>query len=306
MKVCSFLPASTEIIYQLGLEAYLCGVTFECPSDKPKVVRSPLEGNSYSSAEIDQIVAASQAEGKSLYYIDEELLQELSPDIIFTQDVCEVCQIDTAYVQRAVHKLKKQPRIIPLLPKNLNDVYDNILTIAKAMQYEEKAHQLLAALKKRTDDVTDTLRKHKAPLRRVMLIEWLDPIYNCGHWIPDQIAQAGAVDMLANPSGYSIKVDWEKIKQCDPEVLMIAPCGLSMERAVKEVPHLEALPGWLDVKAVKNQRVFIVNSDLFTCPGPRLVDGIELLASLFHPDIFKKFRHQYADSFKQVTISQYV
>jgi len=204
MKVCSFLPASTEIIYQLGLEKYLCGTTFECPGNKPKVVRSPLEGNNFTSLEIEKIVTQSKAQGKSLYYIDEELLAQVAPDIIFTQDVCDVCQIDTAYVQRAVYKLKKQPLIVPLLPKNLNDVYDNILTIAKTMGKEENAYTLLASLKNRTDKIVDTLRAHKAPLRRVMLMEWLNPVYNCGHWIPDQIAQAGGVDMMANPSGYSI------------------------------------------------------------------------------------------------------
>lgn len=286
MKVCSFLPASTEIIYQLGLEKYLCGTTFECPGNKPKVVRSPLEGNNFTSLEIEKIVTQSKAQGKSLYYIDEELLAQVAPDIIFTQDVCDVCQIDTAYVQRAVYKLKKQPLIVPLLPKNLNDVYDNILTIAKTMGKEENAYTLLASLKNRTDKIVDTLRAHKAPLRRVMLMEWLNPVYNCGHWIPDQIAQAGGVDMMANPSGYSIKIDWDKILLYNPEVLVISPCGLSIERAEKEISILEELQGWHDLKAVKNKEVYLADSDLFTCPSTQLVDGIELLASLFHPTLF--------------------
>lgn len=300
MKVLSFLPASTEIIYQLGLEEYLHGVTFECPGDKPKVVRSPLEGNNFSSLEIERIVAQSKAQGKSLYYIDEDLLQQIAPDIIFTQDVCDVCQIDTAYVQRAVYKLKKQPLIVPLLPKNLDDVYDNIITIAKVMGKEENAYRVLASLKSRTDEILDTLRAHKAPLRRVMLMEWLNPIYNCGHWIPDQIAQAGGVDMLANPSGYSIKVDWSKIVLYNPEVLVISPCGLEIERAAKEISILEQLPGWHDLKAVKNKEVYFADSNLFTCPGTRLVDGIELLASLFHPALFDALRHRHRAFFKHV------
>ncbi|MEM6262467.1 MAG: ABC transporter substrate-binding protein [Bacteroidota bacterium] len=301
MKVCSFLPASTEIIYQLGLEQYLAGVTFECPSNKAKVVRSPLEGNTYSSAEIDKIVAASKAEGKSLYYIDEELLQEISPDIIFTQDVCEVCQIDTAYVQRAVHKLEKKPLIVPLLPKKLGDVYENILTIAQAMNQETAAHRLLATLRDRTHAVVDMLRSHQASMRRVSLIEWMDPIYNCGHWIPDQIAQAGGVDMLSNPAGYSIRIPWEKITQYDPEVLVIAPCGMPPERAVSEISVLQQKLGWQGLQAVKNDEVYIVDSDLFTCPSTTLVDGIELLALLFHPAIFGAFREKFINSFIQVT-----
>jgi iron complex transport system substrate-binding protein len=300
MKVCSFLPASTEIIYRLGLEKYLCGVTFECPSDKPKVVRSPLEGNTFSSLEIEKIVATSKAQGKSLYYIDEDLLQELSPDIIFTQDVCEVCQIDTAYVQRAVYKLKKQPLIVPLLPKSLNDVYDSILTIAKAMEKEENAYRLLASLTHRTDFIIDKLRENRTKNRRVMLMEWLNPIYNCGHWIPDQIASAGGVDMLSNPGGYSIKVDWEKVRLYNPEVLVVAPCGLEIERAVQEIGILENLPGWNDLKAVKNNEVYFADSNLFTCPGTQLVDGIELLAYLFHPETFYAFKQQHATHFKKV------
>lgn len=301
MKVLSFLPASTEIIYTLGLEEHLYGVTFECPGDKPKVVRSPLEGNNFSSMEIEKIVAQSKAQGRGLYYIDEDLLREIEPDIIFTQDVCDVCQIDTAYVQRAVYKLKKQPLIVPLLPKNLEDVYDNILTIAKTMDQEEQAYRVLASLKNRTDNILDTLRANKAPLRRVMLMEWLNPIYNCGHWIPDQIAQAGGVDMLANPSGYSIKVNWDKIVLYNPEVLVISPCGLEIERAAKEISILEQLPGWYDLKAVKNKEVYFADSNLFTCPGTKLIDGVELLASLFHPTLFEALGSQHKNYFKHVT-----
>jgi iron complex transport system substrate-binding protein len=153
MKVCSFLPAATTMIYQMGLEKFLCGVTFECPSDKPKVVRSYLEGNSHSSEEIERIVSQSKAQGKSLYYIDEDLLKAISPDVIFTQDVCDVCQIDTSYVQRAIHKLKKQPQLVPLIPRNLNDVFDNAITIAKTVGKEENAYHLLADLKKRMDKI---------------------------------------------------------------------------------------------------------------------------------------------------------
>jgi len=301
MKVCSFLPAATEMIYQMGLEKHLCGVTFECRSDRPKVVRSHIEGNNYSSSEIDKIVSQSKAQGRSLYYIDEDLLQKISPDIIFTQDVCDVCQIDTAYVQRAIYKLKKQPQLIPLFPKNLDDVFDNAITIAKAIGKEENIYRLLASLTKRTDNIIDTLRANKAPLRKVMLMEWMEPIYNCGHWIPYQIAQAGGVDMLSNPSGYSIKIDWDKIVLYNPEVLVVSPCGLEIGRAQKEVYVLEHMPGWHDLKAVKNNEVYFADSNLFTCPSTKLVDGIELLAALFHPALFENLKEQHSASFKNIS-----
>jgi len=287
MKVCSFLPAATQMIYDMHLEEHLCGVTFECSSDKPKVVRSYIEGNNYTSEEIDRIVSQSKSQGKSLYYIDEKLLEAVSPDIIFTQDVCDVCQIDTSYVQRSIYKLKKQPRIVPLIPRNLNDVYQNAIAIASSLGKEEVAHQHLSGQKKRTDKILDALRKNSAPLRRVMVMEWLDPIYNCGHWIPYQISQAGGVDMLSNPSGYSIITPWEKVILYNPEVLVIAPCGFNVARASREIEVLSSKKGWEDLLAVKNGEVYLADAEYFTQPSTRLVDGIELLAALFHPTIFK-------------------
>ncbi len=286
LKVCSFLPAATSMIHHMGLQDFLCGVTFECHSDKPKVVRSYLEGNTYSSEEIEKIVSESKQMGKGLYYIDEELLQEIAPDIIFTQDVCDVCQIGTSFAERAIFKLKKQPLVIPLTPRTLDDVYGNAITIAKALGREEAAYNLLAQLKKRTDSITDTLRKNRAPLKRVMVMEWIEPIYNCGHWIPYQIAQAGGVDMLSNPGGYSIINPWEKIARYNPEVLVIAPCGFNIERAAKEIDKLQKQEGWNELAAVKNNAVFLADADLFTCPSTHLVDGIELLGYMFHPNIF--------------------
>jgi iron complex transport system substrate-binding protein len=291
MKVCSFLPAATSMIHHMGLEEHLVGVTFECHSDKPKVVRSHLEGNNYSSEEIETVVSTSKKRGIPLYYIDEELLNQLQPDIIFTQDVCDVCQIDTSVVQRAIHKLKKQPLLIPLIPRNLDDVFANAVTIAGAMGKEEAAYRLLATLKKRMDHILDVLRENKAPLKRVMIMEWLNPIYNCGHWIPFQVAQAGGVDMLSNPAGYSIITEWEKVVKYNPEVLVVAPCGFNIERSAKEIEKLTEREGWVDLLAVKNKAVFLADADLFTCPSTQLVDGIELLASLFHPALFPMQDH---------------
>jgi iron complex transport system substrate-binding protein len=295
-KICSFLPAATSMIYEMGLENELAGVTFECPSDKPKVVRSYLEGTNHSSKEIDQIVSQSKAQGKSLYYIDDALLASIAPDIIFTQDVCDVCQIDTSHVARSVYKLEKEPELIPLIPRNLDDIYENAITIAKAFGREERAYELLAGLKKRTDFILNTLRENNAPLKRVMVMEWLDPIYNCGHWIPYQIAQAGGVDMLSNPSGYSIVTSWERILQYNPEVLVVAPCGFEVHRSGQEIESLSKLEGWENLKAVQNNAVFLADADLFTQPSTTVVDGIELLAALFHPTLFeipKKLEHKY-------------
>ena len=286
MKVCSFLPASTHIIYELGLQDQLYGITFECPSDKPKVVRSYLEHTHHNSAEIDRIVSEYKREDKTLYYIDMDLLTAIEPDVIFTQHVCNVCQIGTAYVEKAIHALKKQPQLIPLVPRRLKDVFDNVLTIAHALNEAERGKQLIANCEQRIDRIVDTLRAKRTPPRRVMVIEWLDPIYNCGHWIPDQITLAGGADALSCPAGYSVPIEWDKIKEYNPEVIVIAPCGFSIERSGEEVEHLKKQDSWNDLLAVKQGTVYLTDARFFTQPSTGLVDGIELLAALFHPDLF--------------------
>ncbi len=290
MKACSFLPAATRMIYDMGLHEMLYGVTFECPAEssgKAVVVRCMLEGKNYSSMEIDRIFSASKSQGKSLYYIEEALLQAISPDIVFTQDLCEVCQIDTACTAAAVSRLEKAPRLIPLSPGNLEEVFQTAITIAGALGKEEAAYAYLSFLQKRIDSITDNLRKHRAPPRRVLVMEWMDPIYNCGHWIPYQVAHAGGIDMLSNPGGDSIVTHWDKIVKYDPEVIVIAPCGFQIARARDELHILRQKKEWDRLKAVKNDAVFLADYDLFTQPSPStLVDGITLLAALFHPDIF--------------------
>ena len=291
MRACSFLPAATQMIYDLGLQDRLYGVTFECPpaalAEKLRVVRFVLEGKNYSSAEIDRIFSTSKAQGKSLYYVDDAVLQAAAPDVIFTQDVCEVCQIDTACTVAAVAKLPKSPKLVPITPQSLEDVFQTVVTIATALGAEEAAYRHLVPLRARLDEVVDRLRAHRAMPRRVALLEWIDPIYNCGHWIPDQIAYAGGTDLLAHPSGDSIVTPWEKIVRYDPEILIIAPCGFTVSRSMEELSCLTSRAGWSDLRAVREQQVFVVDYDLFTqSSAATLVDGIELLAALFHPDIF--------------------
>ncbi len=214
-------------------------------------------------------------------------MQQAAPDVIFTQDVCEVCQIDTACTAAAVAKLPKIPELVSITPQSLEDVFGTVVTIARALGAEEVAYRHLAGLRQRMDEIVDQLRAHRAMPRRVSLLEWIDPIYNCGHWIPDQIACAGGTDLLGHPSGDSIVTAWEKIVRYDPEVLVIAPCGFTVDRTRQEMHRLTERPGWDQLRAVREQRVFLVDYDLFTqSSASTLVRGIELLAALFHPDIF--------------------
>jgi iron complex transport system substrate-binding protein len=295
IRACSFLPAATQMILDMGLGGQLSGVTFECPAGAaglPVVVRCVMEGKSYSSEEIDRIFSASKAQGNSLYYVDEDVLGALAPDVIFTQDVCDICQIDTVCTSAAVARLPKQPQLIPLTPRTLDDVFQTAVTIATALGREEAAYAYLARLQQQTGQILDTLRQHGAPLRRVSLLEWIEPVYNCGHWIPYQIARAGGADMLANPGGYSIVTPWERILRYNPEVLIVAPCGFHTGRALEEIDLLRRREGWSDLEAVRNGRVYVLDFDLFTQPSAStLVDGIRLLAALFHPGLFEVPAH---------------
>lgn len=289
-RVCSFLPAVTQMIYDMGLHDQLFGITFECPEqalkEKSPVVRCVLEGRDYSSAEIDTFFSASKKEGKKLYYVEEELLAEIAPDIIFTQDICDVCQIDMECTAAAVANLPIKPELISISPASLTDVFDNAITIARALGKEEVAHNYLDSLNKRIDLIVDTLRAARVLPKRVMLMEWLEPIYNCGHWIPHQIGYAGGIDMMSNPSGDSIVTSWDKIVKYDPEILVIAPCGFKKERTMEEMQLLTRKKGWNSLQAVRDHSVFITDFDLFTkSSAGTLVSGIELLASLFHPEI---------------------
>ena len=282
-RACSFLPAATQMIQELGLEQHLVGVTFECRADRPRIVRSRLEGRNLNSAEIDAVVRETEAAGDTLYYLDQALLEQAAPDVIFTQHVCNVCQIGTAYVERAVHTLPKPPRLVPLVPKGLADVRDNLTTIARELGRPEAAERLLARADAQLAHVSKALEG--APTRNVCFLEWLDPLYHCGHWIPEQIELAGGHDPHGTPTGHSGRGEWQGVRDQDPDVLLVAPCGFDVQRALRECAGLTRRPGYAQLRAARQQRAFVVDADLFTQPSlGTLVQGVQLLAHLLHPE----------------------
>ena len=292
LKVCSFLPAVTQMIYDMGLAHYLQGVTFECPakalSEKQVIVRCILEGKQHSSIEIDRLFSASKRDGKSLYYVDKEALESAAPDVIFTQDVCDVCQIDTECTAEAIVDLSKQPKLISITPASLEDVFLNAITIANALGEAAVGVAYVDQLKARIRQIALTLKAAKVQVKEVLLLEWIDPLFNCGHWIPDQITSAGGFDRLSKPAGDSSVLRWEDVVAFDPEVLVIAPCGFSIDRTLEEMHILTTKPEWPSLRAVQNKRVYIADFSLFTqSSAGTLVDGIELLAGLFHPNHIK-------------------
>lgn len=291
MKVVSLMPAVTQMIYDLGLEQYLYGVTFECGNkallEKQIVVKCKVPVADLTSEEINTIYSQSKATGESLYYIDEEVLSAIAPDVVFTQDVCDVCQIDTQCASVSIEKLEKQPAVISITPNSLEDVIENLLTIATAMGFAELGEMYVQKLRVRINKVEEVLRLHKARPKNVLLLEWIQPIFNCGHWIPHQIEYAGGVDVLSNPSGDSVVIDFQKIVNYNPEIIVLAPCGYDINRTKEDLKFLEANSEWNNLKAVMQQQVYIVDYIYFTQSSlGTLVAGIEILAQIFHPSVF--------------------
>lgn len=289
MKIVSLLPSATEIVCALGLEDSLVAITHECdypPSvrDKPIITRSILpEG--LTSAEIDAAVREQLGEGQSLYTIDQTLLAELAPDVILTQQLCDVCAVSYEDVQAAVRALPRPPRVLNLEPATLGDVLGTIMQVGQSTGRGEAAAALTANLWARVERVRAKAETATRP--RTVLLEWIDPLFGGGHWDPELVQIAGGCDLVGSLHQPSTQISWEAVCQFAPDVLVVAQCGFGVMRTLEDMPTLEALPGYADLPAVRSGCVFVVNgSDYFSRPGPRLVDSLELLAALLHPEIF--------------------
>ena len=287
MRICSLLPGATEIAFALGLGDQIVGVTHECdhPADaqyKPVVVRSAIDSKRMSGAEIDRKVAALLQAGKGLYSIDEAAFAAAAPDVILTQGLCEVCALDYSEVKKAAAKLNHEPRILSLNPHSLNDILDDILRVGAATEQDSAAAALVSDLRARIAQVGN-----REPDRRprVVCLEWFEPLYTAGHWVPEMVALAGGHDAIGRNGEPSAKIEWRDVLDAKPEVILLMPCGFDVRRTVKESTPLRALPGWNDLPAVRSQNVFALNGNAyFSRPGPRLVNGLEILARIIHPD----------------------
>ncbi len=291
MKIVSLLPSATEVVCALGLADSLAAVTHECDfppevRDKPVITRSVL-GAGLSSAEIDAAVRAQLGDSHSLYAIDQQLLAQIAPALILTQQLCDVCAVAYDDVLAAVQALPRPgPRVLNLEPTTLDDVLGTITQVGEAAKCPAEAARVVAGLRGRIEAVR--VRAARANSRpRTVLLEWIDPLFGGGHWDPELVQIAGGHDGIGCLHGPSTRVDWADIRAFAPEVLVVAQCGFGVERTAQDMPTLEALPGYDSLPAVRAGRVFVVNgSDYFSRPGPRLVDSLEMLASMIHPELF--------------------
>ena len=292
LRIVSFLPSATEMVCALGLADHLVGITHECdhPPEirtRPVIVRPaiPLEGK--NQQEIDEAVSARIRNGESLYQVDEELLQEAAPTLILTQNLCQVCAPSGNEITQALKLLRPQPRILWFTPKSLGGIEENLRELGHVTGRVKEADAAIASGRARLKRVA-ALTRRASTRPRVFCMEWVDPVYCSGHWVPEMVELAGGIDALSRKGGDSIRVSWQEVVDWAPEVLIISPCGFSLFDAAQQVPQLATRPGWTDLPAVKRNRVYAVDANsYFARPGPRVIAGVELLAHLIHADLCK-------------------
>lgn len=282
VRIVSLLPSATEIVYALGAEGDLVGVTHECdwPPDartKTQVTRSLLPPNS-SAAEIDRLVSAAVSSGTPTETLDSEALRGLDPDIILTQDLCAVCAVPAGDVDAALDRIGCHAEVVSLDPSNIEDILADILRVGGVLGRQSRADTLVAAARSRLDAVAAAVAGKPRP--RVVTLEWSDPPYNAGHWLPDLVTRAGAEPLLGNPGIDSVRITWEAVAAADADAIVFAPCGYNLNDAASEAKTLLDIPA---VAAVP--RFYAVDADAyFVRPGPRIVNGVELLSDCLHGD----------------------
>ena len=284
LKICSLLPSATEILYSLGLGDQIVAVTHECDyppeaSSKPKITDNVIEHERMTSAQIDHHVASNIGRHGSIYALKEDLLERLQPDLIVTQELCDVCAVSYKEVQRAAKILEGRTQIVSLEPNSLAEVLDTILLVGDLTGRDAAARESVHELQSRLQRVRERVRGLRRP--KVYAMEWLDPPFSAGHWVPEMVDIAGGEEVLGNPGTKSERITPQRVLEAAPEIIVLMPCGFSLERTVQEYRRTDFLPGWAG-------KVYAVDgSSFFNRPGPRLIDGVEILAEIFHPSSYR-------------------
>jgi iron complex transport system substrate-binding protein len=290
MRICSLLPSATEILYALGLGASVVGITHECdfpPEVRSKrvVVRSRLPETS-DPADIDRLVREFTDRGESIYRVDADAIRELDPDLIVTQDLCHVCAASPDDLAAALAILPRTPKVLSLNPHTLADVWNDIFTVGAATGREAEAQELVHQLKTKVEDVARAVAKESATVTppRVLCLEWLDPPFNAGHWVPEMVALAGGEDVLGIEGKPSRSISWKEITTAEPEIILVSPCGYDLKKARNEFSRMKFPEAWSNLPAVLRGKVFFADANAhFSRPGPRLAEGVAVLAAAINP-----------------------
>lgn len=293
MRIVSLLPSATEIVFALGLGDDLLAVTDECDwppeaDEKPVVSRTSLPAGLASSREIDRAVRKRMESREPLYRLDVELIRRVEPDVILTQDLCRVCAVPSGQVERALEEIgATQARVLSLDPHSLEQVLDAIGATARLLGATERGDELVGELRRRLASVRHLA--DRLPALRTFALEWLDPPFVAGHWVPDMVHAAGGTNVLNEPEQPSRVIAWRDVERAAPEVVVFMPCGYDFDAATQEGRRLLDTPGFATLPAARTGNVFALDASAYCSrPGPRLVDGVELLAWAFHPDAFKE------------------
>ena len=278
------------MVCALGLADCLVGITHCCDyppeiRNKPVVVHSNLPEGDLSLSEIDRAVADTLHRGESLYQVDEELLRELAPTHILTQDLCEVCAPSGNEVTRALKSLRVRPQVLWMSPHSIADIHSNLRELGRTTGREAQAEHLIEEGRNRFAALASGIT-HACHRPRVFCAEWLDPLFCAGHWTPELVELAGGIDVLGRKWADSVRVEWNEVRAAAPDILVLMPCGFGSRCAQQQAATLVRQPGWAELPAVLNNRVFAVDGAYFNRPGPRVVQGAELLAHLLHPKAF--------------------
>ena len=293
-RIVSLLPAATEIVGVLGLTDSLVGVSHECdyPNEVnrlPRVTHCPVHQSDFASKDVDEWVRSAVHDNGAIYTIDEPLLRQLQPNIILSQKLCDVCAVGYSTVARLAATLPGPPQVVNLEPSSLSDIFDSIRTVAKVCGNPEQADEVIVQLSARVEAVRE--RASRITNRpRCFLMEWVDPPYCSGHWGPELIEIAGGTDPLGRKHQPSARIPWESVLETQPEILVLALCGYDVDRARRDYEVLRRFPGFDSLPAVRNHNIYLVNANAyFARPGPRIVDSLEILAGILHPNEFPEF-----------------
>ena len=288
-RIVSFLPSATEIIYLLESQDLLFGVTHQCvcPTEaksKPRIISSSFDSESMTSFQIEEKIQELSRMQNDLFIINFDLLKKIQPDLIISQALCDVCSPHNKELDKTMKFLDNKPQTLVLDPHNVEEIIESIMIIARAVGKEEDGLRIKDSLYKRIEKISNAT-KFKKP--KVICLEWIDPIYICGHWVPQMVGIAGAINGISKVGERSSKIDFSQITQFDPDIIILLPCGLDLSKVFQEYSYLQTNKQWQSLRAVQNGMVFAVDAlSYFSRPGPSIITGIEILAKIINPESF--------------------